>query len=106
MGCIYDIKRRTKAMYFIAITFRNKGNHAITEKRPGYRLEAAQLVVVQSYIVKAAGAMDVGKSTLIKCVRQLRLSSKGATLTTITWLTVPTYLTLQNIYDLNHCPGI
>ena len=38
-----------------------------------FRLEAAQLVVDQSYTVKAAAeAMGVGKSTMDKWVRQLR----------------------------------
>jgi transposase-like protein len=79
----------------------------MTGKRPGFRLEAAQLIVDQGYIVKGTvEALDVGKSTLVKCVRQLRLASKGATLTTITWLTASAYLTLQNLYNLNHCPGI
>jgi transposase len=45
---------------------------------PEFRLEAAQLVVDQGYIVKdAAEAMGVGKSTLDKWVRQLRNERKG-----------------------------
>ena len=45
---------------------------------PEFRLEAAQLVVDQGYIVKdAAVAMGVGKSTMDKWVRELRNERKG-----------------------------
>jgi len=45
---------------------------------PEFRLEAAQLVVDQGYIVKdAAAAMGVGKSTMDKWVRQLKNERKG-----------------------------
>ena len=45
---------------------------------PEFRLEAAQLVVDQDYMVKgAAEAMGVGKSTMYKWVRQLRNERKG-----------------------------
>lgn len=45
---------------------------------PEFRLESAQLVVDQGYSVReAAQAMDVGKSTMDKWVRQLRNERKG-----------------------------
>lgn len=45
---------------------------------PEFRLEAAQLVVDQGYTIqKAAEAMNVGKSTMGKWVRQLRHERKG-----------------------------
>lgn len=47
---------------------------------PEFRLEAAQLVVDQGYSVReAAEAMDVGKSTMDKWVRQLRNERQGMT---------------------------
>ncbi|HEM8303623.1 TPA: IS3 family transposase, partial [Providencia stuartii] len=43
-----------------------------------FKLEAAQLVLDQSYsVVEAANAMGVGKSTMDKWVRQLKLERKG-----------------------------
>ncbi len=43
-----------------------------------FKLEATQLVLDQSYsVVKAANAMGVGKSTMDKWVRQLKLERKG-----------------------------
>ncbi len=45
---------------------------------PEFRLEAAQLVVDQSYSIRdAAQAMGVGKSTMDKWVRQLRSEREG-----------------------------
>ena len=45
---------------------------------PEFRLECAQLVVDQSYsVAKAAQAMNVGKSTMDKWVRQLREERAG-----------------------------
>lgn len=45
---------------------------------PEFRLESAQLVVDQSYSVReAATAMNVGKSTMDKWVRQLKEERKG-----------------------------
>lgn len=45
---------------------------------PEYRLNAAQLVVDQNYSVnEAAQAMNVGKSTMDKWVRQLRAERAG-----------------------------
>ena len=45
---------------------------------PEFRLESAQLVVDQSYSVReAAEAMGVGKSTMDKWVRQLRVERSG-----------------------------
>ena len=45
---------------------------------PEFRLEAAQLVVEQGYSVRAAAdAMNVGKSTMDKWVRQLREEQNG-----------------------------
>jgi len=45
---------------------------------PEFRLESAQLVVDQGYSVReAAQAMDVGKSTMDKWVRQLRNERNG-----------------------------
>lgn len=47
---------------------------------PEFRLEAAQLVVDQSYTIRdAADAMGVGKSTMDKWVRQLRAERDGKT---------------------------
>ncbi len=47
---------------------------------PEFRLEAAQLVVDQGYSVReAAEAMNVGKSTMDKWVRQLRNERQGIT---------------------------
>ena len=47
---------------------------------PEFRLESAQLVVDQDYSVReAAQAMDVGKSTMDKWVRQRRNERKGIT---------------------------
>lgn len=45
---------------------------------PEFRLESAQLVVDQGYSVReAAQAMDVGKSTMDKWVRQLKEERQG-----------------------------
>jgi len=45
---------------------------------PEFRLESAQLVVEQGYSVReAADAMNVGKSTMDKWVRQLRNERNG-----------------------------
>jgi transposase len=45
---------------------------------PEFRLEVAQLVVDQSYSIReAATAMNVGKSTVDKWVRQLKNEHKG-----------------------------
>jgi len=45
---------------------------------PEFRLESAQLVVDQGYSVReAANAMNVGKSTMDKWVRQLRNERNG-----------------------------
>jgi transposase len=45
---------------------------------PGFRLEAAQLVVNQGRSIRdAAEAMGVGKSTMDKWVRQLRADRNG-----------------------------
>lgn len=45
---------------------------------PEFRLECAQLVVDQGYsVAKAAQAMNVGKSTMDKWVRQLREERAG-----------------------------
>ncbi|CFR30961.1 transposase insN for insertion sequence element IS911 [Yersinia frederiksenii] len=50
------------------MTGRNKRNFS-----PEFRLEAAQLVLAQHYTVAAAAtAMNVGKSTMDKWVRQLK----------------------------------
>ena len=47
---------------------------------PEYRLESAQLVVDQGYsVLEAAKAMNVGKSTMDKWVRQLRKEHAGVT---------------------------
>ncbi|SMN01665.1 Mobile element protein [uncultured Candidatus Thioglobus sp.] len=52
---------------------------------PEFRLETAQLVVDQGYIVKdAAAAMGVGQSTMDKWVRQLRNERKGIGATPLT----------------------
>lgn len=43
-----------------------------------FKLEAAQLVVDQNYsVIEAAEAMNVGKSTMDKWVRQLKQERKG-----------------------------
>lgn len=45
---------------------------------PEFRLECAQLVLDQGYsVAKAAAAMNVGKSTMDKWVRQLREERVG-----------------------------
>ena len=45
---------------------------------PEFKLEAAQLVVQQNYSIReAANAMNVGKSTMDKWVRQLRNELNG-----------------------------
>ena len=45
---------------------------------PEFKLEAAQLVVEQNYSIReAANAMNVGKSTMDKWVRQLRNELNG-----------------------------
>ncbi len=45
---------------------------------PEFRLECAQLVVDQGYsVAKAAEAMNIGKSTMDKWVRQLREERTG-----------------------------
>lgn len=45
---------------------------------PEFKLEAAQLVVDQNYSIReAATAMNVGKSTMDKWVRQLRSERSG-----------------------------
>ena len=47
---------------------------------PEFRLEAAQLVVDQKYSIREASqAMDVGKSTMDKWVRQLKNERQGLT---------------------------
>ena len=47
---------------------------------PEFRLEAARLVVDQNYSIReAADAMNVGKSTIDKWVRQLRQERQGNT---------------------------
>ncbi len=47
---------------------------------PEFRLECAQLVLNQGYsVAKAAQAMNVGKSTMDKWVRQLRKEHAGVT---------------------------
>jgi transposase len=47
---------------------------------PEFRLECAQLVLDQGYsVAKAAAAMNVGKSTMDKWVRQLREERAGVT---------------------------
>ena len=48
---------------------------------PEFRLESAQLVLDQGYSIKeAAEAMNVGKSTMDKWVRQLKDERGGITL--------------------------
>ena len=48
--------------------------------KPEFRLEVAQLVVNQGYTVcEAAEAMNVGKSTVDKWVRQLKAEHNGIT---------------------------
>ena len=47
---------------------------------PEFRLEAAQLVADQNYSIReAAQAMNVGKSTMDKWVRQLKNEQQGVT---------------------------
>ena len=47
---------------------------------PEFKLEAAQLVVDQSYTIKAASeAVGVGKSTMEYWIRQLRQERQGHT---------------------------
>lgn len=47
---------------------------------PEFRLESAQLVLDQNYsVVEAAQAMNVGKSTMDKWVRQLKEERQGKT---------------------------
>jgi transposase len=63
---------------------------------PEFKLEAAQLVVEQNYSIReAASAMNIGKSTMEKWVRQLRNEQNGTA-------THPTALTpdQQKIKDL------
>jgi transposase len=49
---------------------------------PEFKLEAAQLVVEQNYSIRAAAsAMNVGKSTMDKWVRQLKMNFKGLQIT-------------------------
>ena len=56
-------------------TMKNTNRRTFT---PEFRLESAQLVVDQNYSVReAATAMDVGKSTMDKWVRQLRTERSG-----------------------------
>ena len=48
--------------------------------KPEFRLEVAQLVVNQGYSVReAAEAMNVGKSTVDKWVKQLKMENQGVT---------------------------
>ena len=48
--------------------------------KPEFRLEVAQLVVNQGYSVReAAEAMNVGKSTVDKWVKQLKAEKQGIT---------------------------
>ena len=55
------------------MTGRNRRNFS-----PGFRLEAAQLLLDQHYTVAAAAtAMNVGKSTMDKWVRQLKEEGAG-----------------------------
>jgi transposase len=52
---------------------------------PEFRLESAQLVIDQSYSIReAAEAMGVGKSTMDKWVRQLRVERSGGQVTSAT----------------------
>jgi transposase len=45
---------------------------------PEFKLEAAQLVIEQNYSMReAASAMNIGKSTMEKWVRQLRSEQNG-----------------------------
>lgn len=47
---------------------------------PEFRLESAQLVVDKNYtVIEAAEAMNVGKSTMDKWVRQLKEERAGKT---------------------------
>ena len=47
---------------------------------PEFRLESAQLVVDKNYsVIEAAEAMNVGKSTMDKWVRQLKEEREGKT---------------------------
>jgi transposase len=55
---------------------------------PEFRLESAQLVVDQNYSVReAAEAMGVGKSTMDKWVRQLRVERSGGQVRSATPIT-------------------
>ena len=55
---------------------------------PEFRLESAQLVVDQNYSVReAAEAMGVGKSTMDKWVRQLRVERSGGQISSATPMT-------------------
>ncbi len=55
---------------------------------PEFRLEAAQLVTDQRYSIReAAEAMGVGKSTMDKWVRQLRVERNGGQIGTATPMT-------------------
>jgi len=55
---------------------------------PEFRHEAAQLVVDQNYSVKeAAEAMGIGKSTMDKWVRQLRVERDGGQVKSATPIT-------------------
>lgn len=55
---------------------------------PEFRLESAQLVVDQNYSVReAAEAMGVGKSTMDKWVRQLRVERSGGQVASATPMT-------------------
>ena len=55
---------------------------------PEFRLESAQLVVDQNYSVRqAAEAMGVGKSTMDKWVRQLRVERTGGSIASATPMT-------------------
>ena len=48
---------------------------------PEFKLEAAQLVVEQNYSIReAASAMNVGKSTKYKWIRQLRKERQGTSI--------------------------
>ncbi len=48
--------------------------------KPEFRLEVAQLVLAQGYSIReAAEAMNVGKSTVDKWVRQLKAERNGIT---------------------------
>ena len=60
------------------MTMKKMTNKSRPTFSPEYRLNAAQLVVDQNYSVnEAAQAMNVGKSTMDKWVRQLRAERAG-----------------------------